>query len=200
MSAPIDFYFDFSSPYGFLASEKIEAVADKWGRQVLWHPILLGPAFKATGAAPLPTIPIKGEYAVRDMARTARYLGLTYRHPSNFPIATQNAARAFLWISDRNAQQAKAFAQACYRAYFVEDRNIAELDTLLAIVESLGQAPKAVAEAIGDPALKERLRAEVDLALARGVFGSPFFIVDGEPFWGTDRLPQLEHWLSTGGF
>lgn len=200
MSAPIDFYFDFSSPYGYLASELIEALAARHGRSVLWHPTLLGVAFKATGAAPLATVPIKGEYSLRDMARSARFHGLRYTTPAQFPVSTHYAARAFLWISDRNPQQGKAFAHACYRAYFTENRNIAELETLLAVAESAGQTRGDIAEVVNDPQMKDRLKAEVELATTRGVFGSPFFFVDGEPFWGVDRLPQIERWLAQGPF
>ncbi|MFT4172073.1 MAG: 2-hydroxychromene-2-carboxylate isomerase [Rhodocyclaceae bacterium] len=198
--APIDFYFDFSSPYGYLASELIDDVGARHGRPVVWHPILLGVAFRATGAAPFPQIPLKGEYAMHDMARSARYLGLDYKHPSNFPIPTQHAARAFLWLQDRNPDQARAFAHAAYRAYFTRDINIAELDTVLRLAADLGAERNELGMALGDVALKERLKAEVDLALARGVFGSPYFIVEGEPFWGADRLPHLDKWLAEGGF
>lgn len=90
--APIDFYFDFSSPYGYFAAEKIDALAEAHGRSVVWHPILLGVAFKHTGLQPLPAVPLKGPYSLHDMARTARYMELPYHQPSLFPIPTQHAA------------------------------------------------------------------------------------------------------------
>lgn len=200
MKQPIDFYFDFSSPYGYMGAMQIDALAAKYERQVLWHPMLLGVAFKATGAAPLPLIPIKGEYSVRDMARSARFMGIPYKHPSNFPLATQHAARAFLWMNDRDTQQARRFALATYHAYFVEDSNISELDLVLEIAQQNGADRNALSTVLGDAAIKERLKAEVELAMARGVFGAPFFFVDGEPFWGCDRLPQMERWLAQGPF
>lgn len=200
MPSPIEFYFDFSSPYGYLAAEVIDALADKHGRAVIWHPILLGAAFKAMGAVPLPSVPMKGEYVQRDVARSARYLGLPFRTPTHFPLPTQLAARAFLWLNDRNTTLARNFARAVYRAYFVEDRNISEPETLLDIAKSLDVDSAALSEAMSGSAIKERFKAEVEVALARGVFGSPFFIVEGEPFWGVDRLPQLEKWLSEGAF
>ena len=89
MPEPIDFYFDFSSPYGYLASEKIDELAARHGRQVHWRPILLGVVFKHTGAAPLTLVPLKGKYSVHDFSRSARFLGLSYKHPANFPLATQ---------------------------------------------------------------------------------------------------------------
>jgi 2-hydroxychromene-2-carboxylate isomerase len=125
MPAPIDFHFDFSSPYGCLAAQRIDALAAKFGRGVDRHPMLLGVAFKATGMAPL-------------------------------------AAVAFAAKEGVDAAAARA--------------------------------------AIDDPAIKDALRQEVAAAIARGVFGSPFVFVDGEPFRGFDRFDQIERWLATGGF
>src|SRR5688572_6519084 len=100
MSAPIDFYFDFSSPYGYLASTKIEDIAARHGRSVLWRPILLGAVFKTTNQQPLTTIPVKGDYAKRDFERSARLAGVPFRQPSKFPISTTAPARAFYATSD----------------------------------------------------------------------------------------------------
>lgn len=197
---PLDFYFDFSSPYGYLAAEKIDAIAARHGRTVEWHPILLGVVFRATGGAPLTEIPLKGDYSKRDFARSARHLGVPFRFPNRFPLATQNAARAFLWLADRDKALARNFARAVYRAYFAEDIDISQTESLLRIAASMGVDASALQQAMADPALKDRLRAQNDAALARGVFGSPFFFVDGEPFWGSDRLPQIDQWLESGGF
>ena len=96
MSASIDFYFDFSSPYGYLASEKIEAMAARHARAIDWHPILLGIIFKQTGAAPLTMVPLKGDYSKRDMPRSARFHGVSdFRMPSKFPmVAMQPRGRS----------------------------------------------------------------------------------------------------------
>jgi hypothetical protein len=90
-TAPIDFYFDFSSPYGYFAAEKIDDLAARYGRTVLWHPFLLGVTFKVTGLGPLPGIPLKGAYSLHDIARSARYFGLPFRQPSVFPIPTTSS-------------------------------------------------------------------------------------------------------------
>src|SRR5581483_11822862 len=124
----IDFYFDFSSPYGYIASTKIDALAAKHGRVAVWRPFLLGAAFKATGGQPLLDIPIKGKYAARDMARTARYLGVEYRQPSVFPIGTVAAARAYYWLEAKDPERAKDVAKALYRAYFVDDVDISDAE------------------------------------------------------------------------
>lgn len=200
MTTPIDFYFDFSSPYGYLGSQKIDALAARHGRDVAWHPVLLGAVFKATGGAPLTTIPIKGDYSRHDFARSARYHGVPFRPPDRFPISTHNAARVFIWLDELDTVLAKRFAHAAYRAYFVDNIDISDAAPLVAIANKLGVERAALEQALADPALKARLRADNDAALVRGVFGSPFFFVDEEPFWGVDRLPQLEKWLESGGF
>ena len=200
MSAPIDFYFDFSSPYGYLASEQIEALAARHGRAVMWHAIVLDAQFQPQGGVKIPLALLRTEYARRDCERSAAFLGLPYQTPSPYPVHTEHAARAFQWLSDRNPDEARAFAHGVFRAYFVEGRNIAEVAVLLEIAATLGLDREEVSNAFSDLATKARLKAEIDLAEARGVFGSPFFIVEGEGFWGPDRLPQLERWLATGPF
>ena len=187
MKAPIDFYFDFSSPYGYLASHKIEALAAKYGRGVTWRPMLLGVAFKATGSGPLPSIPLKGDYAKRDFLRSARFHGIPFRMPEPFPVSTVAACRAFYGSPE---DKRVPLAKALFRAYFVDNVNIGEANQVLKIANSLGLRPE-----IDSQAVKDRTRAEVDAALAKGVFGSPYIVVDGEPFWGVDRFDQIERWL-----
>ena len=200
MAAPIDFYFDFSSPYGYFASHKIDALASKHGREVRWRPFLLGVAFKTTGGAPLPSIPVKGPYHLRDMLRTAKYLGVGYRHPSVFPIASVSACRAFYWMDAKDAKRAKDLARALYRSYFLDDVDISKAENVVAIAANTGANADEVRAGIGDQATKDRTRTEVDEAIAIGAFGSPYIVVDGEPFWGSDRLEQIDKWLATGGW
>jgi len=201
MAASIDFYFDFSSPYGYLASEKIEELAARHGRSVDWHPIMLGIIFKQTGAVPLTMIPLKGDYSKRDMARSARFHGVAaFRMPSTFPIPSQAPARIALWQKQRDPALAADLIHAFYRAFFVEDIDISAPDNAVAIAAKCGVDPAAARAAIDDPAVKDALKAENEKAIARGVFGSPFIVVDEEPFWGLDRLDQAERWLATGGW
>ena len=199
-AAALDFYFDFSSPYGYFAAEQIDALAARHGRTVNWHPFLLGATFKLTGLGPLPGIPLKGAYSMHDIARSARFFGLPYRQPSTFPIPTQHAARAFLWLHGRSSAQAKAFGLAAYRAYFVDDVNISDLGAVLDIAVGQGVDRDELSAVLAGSEIKAQLAAEVEQGIVRGVFGSPFVIVDGEPFWGADRLPQLERWLQDGPF
>ena len=199
-SEPIEFYFDFTSPYGYLMSEKIDDLAARFGRKVKWRPILLGVVFKATGAQPLAQVPLKGEYSKRDFARSARFLGVSYAEPATFPIATQNTARAYYWLHHRDCAMARKFAHEAYRGYFTAGRDINDIPTVLDLAEKVGADRTALEPALASPELKDRLRKEVDAALAKGVCGSPYVIIDNEPFLGADRLPQIEKWLATGGF
>lgn len=200
MANPIEFYFDFSSPYGYFASEKIDALATKHGREVMWRPFLLGVAFKTTGGAPLPSIPLKGAYHLRDMLRTAKHLNVAYRHPSVFPISSVSPCRAFYWLDAKDPKRARELAKALYHAYFVDDVDISSVENTLAVCAKFGLKADEVRVGIGDQAVKDRTRVEVDKAIALGAFGSPYIVVDGEPFWGSDRLEQLDKWLATGGW
>ena len=201
MTAAIDFYFDFSSPYGYLAAQRIEALAAAHSREVDWRPVLLGVIFKETGAVPLTQVPIKGDYSRRDMVRSARYHGIDdFRLPSRFPIPTQAAARDVLALKAEDAALSTRVAKALYRAYFAEDVDISDADVAADIASRAGADRDRARAAVDDPAVKDALRDEVARAVARGVCGSPFFIVDGEPFWGLDRLPQLDRWLASGPY
>jgi 2-hydroxychromene-2-carboxylate isomerase len=199
-ASPIDFYFEFSSPYGYIASQLADEFERRVGRALTWRPMLLGPVFKITGQPPLVDIPMKGEYSKRDFARSARLHKVPYRHPEKFPIGTVAAIRAFYWVHDRDARQARVLAKALYRAFFVEGRDIGLPATVVEVARGEGIDGAALAAALEDPALKERARREVEAAIAAGVFGSPFLIVDGEPFWGVDRMPMAEDWIRTGGW
>lgn len=201
MPAPIDFYFDFSSPYGYLASEQIDALAAKHSRSVAWRPMLLGVVFQQTGGQPLLDIPLKGGYARHDLARSARLLGLPFQLPANFPFMSVAACRAFYWLHDHDPDAAIALAKALYREAFGRGGAIDSGEAVLQVAAAAGTGDTdEMALALNDPAVKQRLRDEVSRAISKGVFGSPLFIVDGEPFWGHDRLDQVDLWLQRGGW
>jgi 2-hydroxychromene-2-carboxylate isomerase len=200
VAAPIEFYFEFASPYGYLASTRIDAIAARHGRDVAWHPIMLGAAFKVTGAQPLAHVPLKGEYMMRDLPRFARLLGVPFTAPPVMPANSLAASRACIWLEQDDPQKAKALAQAVFRAHWSEGRDIARPEDLAGIAEPLGIERTALLAAVADTAIKERLKQATQAAIERGVFGSPFVFVDAEPFWGADRLEQVERWLAAGGW
>jgi 2-hydroxychromene-2-carboxylate isomerase len=197
---PVEFWFDFASPYSYIASERIDELVAKHGRKVKWRPIMLGAAFKASGLPFLVNVPLKGEYSKRDFDRSARYLGVPYTFPPRFPVTTLAAARGYYWLHGQDCNKAREFAHAVFRAYWVDGRDIGELPVVLEIAGTLGIDGDAYIAAIATPEIKERLKRETDAAIAKGMFGAPYFMVDGEPFWGADRLPQIDKWLATGGF
>ena len=199
--SPIDFYFDFSSPYSYIASEWIEALAARHARTVRWHAILLGATFQVAQLRTPVDHPIKGDYIYRDFARSARHEGVPYVQPTPFPIPTQNAARIFWWLNDTQApERATAWAHAALRAYFARGVPLNDAAQLRALASDAGVDPDAAEVAWNDPQWKLRLKTENDTAIAAGVFGAPFFVVDGEPFWGNDRKVQIEQWLGQGPF
>ena len=200
MASAIDFYFDFSSPYGYIAAEMIEALGQRVNRAVNWHPILLGVVFKATGGQPLTMAPMKGPYSENDFRRSAAFYGIPYQAPSVFPIAAQNPARAVLWMQEKHPMHAKKFTLELYRAFFRGDRDISKLDVIGDIAAGLGYSAEEVVAATQSDDIKGKLKANVEAAIAQGIFGSPFFIVDGEQFWGADRLPMVEQWINRGGW
>jgi len=200
MANPIDFYFDYSSPYGYFAAMKIDDFGSRHSRAVNWKPILLGAVFKVTGGRPLPTLPLKGDYAKHDMARSARFHGIEFKFPTQFPIATQAPARAFYWVNERDPVLARKLAKALYRAYFVEDRDISSPEVTADVAATHGWQRGELLAALSNPAVKDKLRSEVDAAIQLGVFGSPYVLIDGEPFWGVDRFDQMERWLKLGSY
>ena len=198
--SPIEFYIDFSSPYAYLASRRINAIGEKHGRAVAWKPILLGAVFKITGAKPLVDAPMKGDYSRHDMERSARRIGIPLNWPSPFPFNSIAAGRAFYWLAGTDAGKAVPFAQAVYAAAFDQAQDVSGAEAVAAIAGGVGVSGEALLSAITQPEWKDRLRAETDKAIELGVFGAPTMIVDGEKFWGADRLDHLDEWLARGGW
>ena len=169
MKPAIDFYFDFSSPYSYIASEWIEAVAARHGRAVNWHAILLGATFQAAELKSPVSYPLKGEYSLRDFTRSARFAGLPMVMPAKFPIPTQNAARIFWWLHDtQSPERAVAWAHAGLRAYFSGGIDLSDPVSLDALASESGLDAAAARAAYTDPLWKDRLKRENDAAIAAG--------------------------------
>jgi 2-hydroxychromene-2-carboxylate isomerase len=200
MPDPIKFYFDFSSPYAYFGALKIDEIAGAFEREVDWRPILLGVTMKATGNVSLAYQPVKSNYSKHDWERLSRFMDVPWTLPDSFPIATQAAARAFYWLRDNDEDLAKKFALACFHKYFGEGHNITERKAVADIGETLGIDREELLAAIVTDEIKQRLRDETEAATDAGVCGAPFFIVDGEPFWGSDRLWMIRRWLKSGGW
>lgn len=201
MASALEFYFDFSSPYAYIASEEIEALAERHGRDLQWRPTLLGAVFKVTGSAPLIQLhPSRARYSMRDIARSAAFAAVPYKQPATFPVATVAAARAVIWLQQQGSPQLAPFIHAVFRAYFVSGRDIGDAAVVMEIAQAVGLDVAALTSGVQSDAIKDALRAEVERSIARGVFGAPTIFVDGEMFWGQDRLEQVERWITTGPF
>ena len=198
--AAIDFYFDFSSPYSYIASEWIEALAARHGRTVNWRAILLGATFQAAELKPPVAYPLKREYSLHDFERSARFAGVPLKNPEKFPIPTQNAARVFWWLHDKRDATASHWARHCLRAYFARGVDLSDPERLKELAAEFGLDPQQAEAVWNDPQWKARLKAANEAAIAAGVFGAPFFMIDNEPFWGNDRRAQIERWLEKGPF
>ena len=196
----IDFYFDFSSPYSYIASEWIEALAARHARTVQWHAILLGATFQAAELKSPVSHPIKREYSLLDFERSARFEGVPLTVPQPFPIATQNAARVFWWLHAQEPARATAWAHHALRALFTRGINLSDGTALKSLAAEFGLLPQEAEAVWVDPVWKARLKEANDGAIACGVFGAPTFMIDGEPFWGNDRRAQMARWLETGPF
>lgn len=198
MKPAIDFWFDFSSPYSYIASEWIAAMAARHGRPVQWKAMLLGATFQVSGLQPPANFPMKREYLFRDLQRSAAYAGVPLTMPEPFPIPTQNAARVFWWLNADDPARAVAWARCALRAYFTRGVNLSDPAALRALCAEAGLDTAAAEAAWNDPQWKAALKDANDAAIAAGVFGAPFFFIDGEPFWGNDRQAQMETWLESG--
>jgi 2-hydroxychromene-2-carboxylate isomerase len=138
---------------------------------------------------------------MRDFARSARFEGLPIRMPESFPLPTQNAARIFWWQHDTvSPEAAAAWSRAAFRAMFTRGVLINDAAALKTLAGQSALDADAAEAAWNDPRWKARLKAECDAAITGGMFGAPWIVVDGEPFWGNDRKPQVERWLAQGPF
>ena len=210
MTAPLHFYFDFISPFGYFASLRIDALAARHGRRVLWHPMLLGVSvMKVMGLKPLLDTPLKGPYTARDVRRYARLHGITLGRVTDAPMMNPlmnplTVGRAFAWASRHHPDAAKGLAQAMLHAYWHDGLDLSEPAALLGIalpVDVLAAfSVAALAAAAQSDEAAQLLHDEVDASLKAGVFGSPTVVVDGEMFWGVDKLEQVETWLARGGW
>lgn len=199
-SGTIEFWFDFGSAYAYFAALDIEDLAARVGRRALWRPFMLGTAFKATGARGLSSTPLKKDYAARDWARLARARGIVFSLPPHHPSIALAATRAFYAIEAETPERAPVFALEILHRTYRQGLDSGNAGEVCAVAADLGHDPLRLSAALDDPQLKARVRDLSEGAVARGIFGSPFFIVDDEPFWGADRMAMMEAWIRSGGW
>jgi 2-hydroxychromene-2-carboxylate isomerase len=192
MPDTVEFHFDFTSPYGYIASQLIDDIAARHGCATRWHAFMVTAAYKQHGASNPLVHPEKQKYFRLDIPRTAAHFGVPFRFPATWPENLVAAGRAFTWIDDRDPEAGKRFAKSALRAYWADGRPLADAASVAEIAAAVGEDGEAVRAALDDPAVKQRFADRVNDVLARGIFGSPQILFRGELFWGTDRLAQLE--------
>jgi 2-hydroxychromene-2-carboxylate isomerase/rhodanese-related sulfurtransferase len=195
MTHCVDFYFDFSSPYSYIASQIVAPLVEPYGVELVWKPFLLGVMLKTTGAGLLIVgHEWKTSYALEDFKRSAEFYGLPYQHPTRFPQSSAVAGRCALWVGQiYGKQKIAAFSQAVFELLFVKDGDINDLEAMSQIASSLDIDAAAMLAAIQTPPVKQLLADTTEQAAANKVFGAPTTVFEGQRFWGVDRLPQLEH-------
>jgi 2-hydroxychromene-2-carboxylate isomerase len=186
------FYFDFVSPYSYLAWTQIHSLADAYGRSVEPVPVLFAALLAANGTKGPAEVPARRRYMLRDLARIARAFDVAFDLPPAHPFNPLLALR--LASVPMAPEQHRALVDALFRACWVERRALDDAATVAAIAAAHGTGA-ALAGAATD-AVKQRLRAETDAAIAQGIFGVPTIVVDGETVWGCDSLPHLRRFLA----
>jgi 2-hydroxychromene-2-carboxylate isomerase len=199
MPDPVDFYFDFISPYAYIASTQIDAIAARHGRTVTWRPVLIGvTVMKVMGLKPLIETPVKSDYLRHDAPRMAKIYGVPFKYHGLTGHNSLAACRAFLWLKKAHPEIAMPFARRIFERLWVDGLDITPAEDVAAEAAALGVEGHDLLVAITSPEGKRALAVAVDDAIARGVFGVPYMIADGEPIWGSDRLWMLNHWLAHG--
>lgn len=180
----VEFFFDLSSPYSYLAATQLPELCRHAGAQLIYRPMVLYAVFQASGNTLPARVPHKARWMGQDLERWARHYNIPFRWSSHFPVNAIKAMRLVL-VDDAKAQ---AVTDAAFAAMWAHDRNLAEVPELRAVATAAGLDPDAALQAIEDPAIKARLHANTDEAIARGSFGAPTIFVGEQLFWGNDRL------------
>ena len=194
MAQQVEFFFDYGSPFSYLADTQLAALERRTGATVVYRPMLLGAVLKETGNASPITVPAKGRYMGVELHRWARRYGVPFAANKFFPINTMRLMRGAV-----AAQHAECFAEyhrAIYPAFWVDSANLGEPGVIRAVLDKAGLNADLILARIEEPDVKEQLRLNTEEAVRRGVFGAPTFFVGEEMFWGNDRLMFVEEALT----
>jgi 2-hydroxychromene-2-carboxylate isomerase len=194
MASELEFFFDYGSPFSYLADTQLKGLAERTGARVVYRPLLLGGVFKETGNTSPIAIEAKRQYMMTDLERWAKRYGVPAPHNPHFPINTMRLMRGA--IAAERAGVFAAYHRAIFDAFWREGLNLGEAAIVRGVLERAGLDAERIAVASEEPAVKDALRAATEAAVARGVFGAPTFFVGDEMFWGNDRLMFVEQALS----
>ncbi len=195
----VEFFYDLVSPYSYLAYEQVERVCEEHDAELVLRPMLLGAVHKAAGITSPAEIEAKSRYQIRDIHRWAGHYGLSLDFPDPFPFRTLKTMRAATFCGEHGTLE--AFTREGFSLYWEEGgapKGLTEEDEngpVAEIARRIGADPDEVLEGASTPEAKQALTAATKEALERGVFGAPAFFVNGEMFWGNDRLHFVEEAL-----
>jgi 2-hydroxychromene-2-carboxylate isomerase len=191
----VDFWFDFASPYSYIAAMRVRRMANHGEVALRFRPFLLGPIFKAQGwgTSPFNIYPAKGRHMWRDLERVCAEIAIPLRRPDPFPQSSLLAARVAL-IALQNSW-GEYFCRAIFRAEFADGRQIDDPQTISEVLTELAVDAAPIVQAAQSPPIKDKLRTETAEAQRLGIFGAPSFVTaHGELFWGNDRLESELSW------
>ena len=192
MSKTVEFYFDVGSPAAYLAWTQMPRIGRETGAHIDYKPFLLGGVFHATGNRSPTEVPAKGKYMLEDLGRFARRYGVPFGNNPHFPINTLLLMRGATGLQMREPTRLLAYCDAVYRAIWVDAKNMNDPATVGGVLHAAGFAPEQLLALAGETGVKEKLKAVTQAAVERGVFGAPTFFVDGQMYWGQDRLDFVE--------
>jgi 2-hydroxychromene-2-carboxylate isomerase len=195
MKQTVEFYFDVGSPAAYLAWTQMLRLAAETGAGIDYKPMLLGGVFQATGNKSPMEVPAKGRYVMSDLQRFAQRYQVPFSQNPFFPVNTLTLMRMATGVQMQDSSRLAAFVDPVYRAIWVEARNMNEPATVAAVLEAAGFDASAITALAAEPQVKERLKAITQDAVARGVFGAPTFFVNGQMYWGQDRLDFVKQAL-----
>ena len=191
MTKSVDFYFDVGSPTAYLAHNRLKQLKLEYGSSVIYHPVLLGGLFKASGNSSPVTVPAKGRYMMmEDLPRFAKLYNVPLNTNPHFPINTLNLMRGA--VSALNEAYFDTYIDTIFNSIWVESRNMGDIDTVIEVLSDAGLDAKSIIEATQNPEVKQELISNTEQAVERGLFGAPTMFVDGEMFFGQDRLQFVE--------
>ncbi|MGP0173137.1 2-hydroxychromene-2-carboxylate isomerase [Pseudomonas sp. NCHU5208] len=188
MSKSVEFFFDLGSPASYLAYTQLPALCRESAAQLRYRPMLLGAVFQATGNAPPMMIAAKGLYMVRDLARFAERYGVPLRFNPHFPINTLALMRLLLAVQLHQPERFEDVLHLLFEAIWVDGANMGDPRKAAEVLGSAGFDAAALQAQASEPVVKEALKANTAEAIKRGVFGAPTCFVEGEMFFGQDRL------------
>jgi 2-hydroxychromene-2-carboxylate isomerase len=191
-----EFWFDFGSPAAYLAFTQIPSIEVETGAKAIYCPMLLGGVFQATGNHSPATIPAKGKYIFDDFNRYAMRYGVPFNNNPHFPINTLLLMRGATGMLQQQPAQFSAYCSAVFQAIWIDALNMNDPATVGAALHKAGFDPQKLMALANDQVTKDALKASTTEAVSRGVFGAPTFFVDGQMYWGQDRLDFVKEALA----